>query len=126
MLAVFRVYSHSILRRQSLSVVQSTYIFMYPHMHCCLLCCVGAWFVKLFYLLGLQHFYALCKHTLRQERRVLCVCVLEGYIIHIIVYIVKTGKGCSYTKVKKKVILFAKNIGTFLGLNIWWICVLRK
>ena len=91
MLAVFRVYSHSILRRQSLSVVQSTYIFMYLHMHCCLPCCVGAWFVKLFYLLGLQHFYALCKHTLRQERRVLCVCVcvcvcvyvcvLEGYTL---------------------------------------------
>jgi hypothetical protein len=71
----FGFYSHFNLMRQSLSVVQSTYIFMYPHMHCCLLCCVGAWFVKLFYLLGLQHFYVLCKHTLRQERRVLCVCV---------------------------------------------------
>jgi hypothetical protein len=80
---------------------------MYPHMHCCLLCCVGAWFVKLFYLLGLQHFYALCKHTLRQGEKgsvcvCVCVCVLEGYIIHIIVYIVKTGKGCLYNKVKKK------------------------
>ncbi len=126
MLAVSRVL-FSFNSQETIPFCRSKYLhFMYPHMHCCLLCCVGAWFVKLFYLLGFQHFYALCKHTLRQGRRVLCVCVYVGtgrlHNTHKCIHrLWRLEKVVHTTKSKKtKVILFAKSIGTFLGLNIWW------
>jgi hypothetical protein len=131
MLTMF--WEFSFKSQETVSFSRSNYLHFYVSAHACIvvvvssvvwergsLNCFTCWVFNIFML---------SVNTLYDRREGFCVCVLEqeGYIIHIIVYIVKTRKGCSYNEVyRTKVILFAKSIGTFLGLNIWWICVLHK